>query len=168
MPSTTERSETARRREAQVAYCSGCETEKPWSAFSVCKSRRPFGLASKCKECDRVRKQAVAARKRASLSIEERQLHDRRRNLRKCFGISLEEYGRMLEEQNGQCAICGNDEQDVHPATGKLQYLAVDHDHETGKIRGLLCGRCNKGLGLFYDNVNTLNAAINYLKRNIK
>jgi fructose-1,6-bisphosphatase len=62
------------------------------------------------------------------------------RQLKRNFGITLAEYDQMLEDQHGICAICGG----VNP-DGKR--LAVDHDHETGKVRGLLCTSCNTRLG---------------------
>ena len=71
------------------------------------------------------------------------------------FGISLEEYERKLKEQNSKCAICGNSTNNT---------LNVDHCHMTNKFRGLLCSNCNTGLGLFKDNIETLQKAIEYLK----
>jgi len=64
----------------------------------------------------------------------------------------------MLKSQNGNCAICGIDQ----PSNGRR--LAVDHDHETGKVRALLCGNCNTGMGSFMDNPKLLQKAINYLE----
>lgn len=61
--------------------------------------------------------------------------------LKSCFGISLEEFNLMLKEQNGKCLICGKQQGD--------KYFAVDHNHTTGKIRGLLCSRCNRSLGWY-------------------
>ena len=77
--------------------------------------------------------------------------------LRKHYGITLEDYNRMYKEQNGVCAICGQEE----PLSSSS--LAVDHDHETKKIRGLLCSKCNQGLGCFKDSQEILNKAFNYL-----
>lgn len=74
----------------------------------------------------------------------------------KCeFGITLDDYNVMVERQRGVCAIC------QMPENGKS--LAVDHDHKTGIVRGLLCANCNNGLGRFKDNINVLLAAIHYL-----
>ena len=71
------------------------------------------------------------------------------------YGITLEEYETKLKSQNGVCAICGG--------VDKIN-LAIDHDHTTGVIRGLLCSRCNIALGGFQDNSTLLENAINYLK----
>lgn len=83
-------------------------------------------------------------------------------DLKKDFGISLEEYKRLNEEQDGKCAICG----------GKRMYgnktgLAVDHNHSTGAIRGLLCDPCNLGLGKFNDDLELLTKAISYLQKTL-
>lgn len=79
------------------------------------------------------------------------------------FGITLSDFNDMLSAQDGGCAICGQTQ--TRPGT---KYLAVDHCHTTGKIRGLLCDRCNRGLGFFKDSPELLVAAAEYLKRHIK
>jgi len=86
-------------------------------------------------------------------------------DLKKGFGITLVDYNKMNADQNGVCAICGNKETMVNPRHlhGKPQNLSVDHCHETGKIRGLLCSSCNVGLGYFKDNVALIEKAMNYL-----
>jgi len=66
--------------------------------------------------------------------------------LQRTFGISLEEYNQMLEEQNGVCAICKCEEKTK--VQGNIRCLSIDHNHDTGEIRGLLCNRCNKLLGI--------------------
>lgn len=79
-----------------------------------------------------------------------------RGNLKK-FGLTLEDFNRMSEQQNGLCAICRNPPVDY-------ERLSVDHCHTSGKVRALLCARCNSGLGYFYEDTERLEAAINYLK----
>lgn len=79
------------------------------------------------------------------------------------YGITLAEYNSMLESQNNVCAICGNCETEKTDKN-KNRNLAVDHNHKTGKIRGLLCGKCNKMIGLANDNITILQSAINYLR----
>lgn len=80
--------------------------------------------------------------------------------LRVWYNITPENYTELLLKQNGVCAICGKPETTI--AYGKVQVLSVDHDHKTGKVRGLLCVGCNQGLGrLGEDN---LERAISYLK----
>lgn len=87
----------------------------------------------------------------------------RNKELQKNFGLSLVDYERMREEQNNGCASCGQPEKDTH--YGKLRWLAVDHCHDTGAVRGLLCGNCNKGIGHFKDDPDLLRKAAAYLER---
>jgi hypothetical protein len=77
------------------------------------------------------------------------------RRLGKLYGISLDEYDRMLEKQNGVCAVCSK------PPNGRR--LHVDHDHKTGEIRGLLCSGCNVALGAVNDNTSVLQKLISYI-----
>jgi hypothetical protein len=81
------------------------------------------------------------------------------------YNITREQYNQMLESQNGVCAICGKEETIVDKRINRIILLAVDHDHQTGKVRGLLCSHCNKALGGFKDNTGLLNKAINYLNK---
>lgn len=79
-------------------------------------------------------------------------------HLRHAFDLSVEEYDRMLVAQNGVCAIC------LQPCrTGRS--LAVDHDHATDRVRGLLCSNCNRGIGLLGDDAARVRAAASYLAR---
>lgn len=80
------------------------------------------------------------------------------------YGITVEDYSAMLQEQNGRCAICGKSAMECI-AKGH-RHLHVDHDHETKAVRGLLCGKCNSGIGAFADDPELLEKAIEYLRRN--
>lgn len=80
--------------------------------------------------------------------------------IRNRFGITLDQYNSMLEAQGYTCAICRKSDE----VEGRR--LAIDHCHTTGKIRGLLCGKCNRGLGLFNDKEELLEEAIKYLSNN--
>ena len=80
------------------------------------------------------------------------------------YGITPQEYDQRLAAQEGVCAICGKYE--TAKQNGHIRALAVDHDHKTGKVRGLLCHRCNHGLGCFRDNLYNLIKAIHYLRDN--
>jgi len=87
----------------------------------------------------------------------------RRSNLKarlKRFGLTVEDYQSMLAAQAGGCAICGG-----QCKTGRI--LAIDHDHVTGRVRGLLCGNCNKGIGQFEDTPSLLRLAAAYLERTV-
>jgi len=83
--------------------------------------------------------------------------------LRLNYGITLERFNEMNEAQGGVCAICLQNR-----PTSRIKRLVVDHDHKTGGIRGLLCHRCNCGLGYFADDVNLIRRAIDYLERYIR
>lgn len=93
----------------------------------------------------------------------EQAAYGREWNLRQ-FGIDGVEYDRLHARQDGKCAICRLPETAVHHKTGVARALAVDHNHETGAVRGLLCRDCNTGLGLFDDDEGALEAALVYLR----
>jgi hypothetical protein len=82
--------------------------------------------------------------------------------LRATFDISLEKYNEMHVAQDGKCAICGNPE--TIERNGKVRLLAVDHCHDSQKVRGLLCGNCNPMIGYAKDNIQVLTKAIEYLR----
>lgn len=84
------------------------------------------------------------------------------RALRRTYGISLEEYERKADEQNNLCAICFKPETAKGP-NGKVRRLSVDHSHQTGHNRKLLCAACNAGIGWFQEDVLRLQSAIKYL-----
>lgn len=86
------------------------------------------------------------------------------KDLRRTHNISLKVYKKILDEQNNVCAICKLPESIINTVSGKKLDLAVDHNHKTGKIRGLLCGKCNKALGVFNDDASYLLKVIDYLK----
>lgn len=86
-------------------------------------------------------------------------VNSRKWHLKRFFGMSMEDYNKFLDIQEYRCAIC----QIELTETGK-DHFDIDHCHKTGKIRGLLCGSCNKGLGCFKDDINSLESALNYLK----
>jgi hypothetical protein len=83
-------------------------------------------------------------------------------NLKRLYGITFADYERMLAEQGGGCAICGSKTSKAI-IRGKEVLFHVDHDHETGVVRGLLCAKCNLGLGSFEDEPDLLRAAAEYL-----
>ena len=80
--------------------------------------------------------------------------------LRKTYGITLDEYDEMLEQQGGVCRLCGSDTPSKR--TGRF---FVDHCHDTGKVRGLLCMRCNSAIGFLNDDPELLRKAIEYLEQ---
>jgi len=76
----------------------------------------------------------------------------------KRYNIDIDTFHRMYENQNGQCAICKGEI--------NLETCKIDHDHGSGKVRGILCASCNTGIGLLKDSTKTLMSAVKYLKRN--
>ena len=109
-------------------------------------------------------KETRNARRRISNNPEKR-LTNRAQTLKR-YGLTIEKFDQMLDQQNGVCAICGSP-----PATEGWQtvkQLHVDHDHATGHVRGLLCDTCNRGLGYFHDDLAKLEQAKQYLIRTRK
>lgn len=84
--------------------------------------------------------------------------------LKKMFGITLQEYEALFTKQDGLCAICGGKET-TNSRDGAPRHMPVDHCHKTGRIRGLLCTQCNRGLGMFGDDRARLLAAAEYLAK---
>lgn len=113
--------------------CCRCKIEQPTNNFHKSRARSD-GLHVECKPC---------RSKMARVS-----------HLRDRYGITVEDYNDLLIEQDSKCAICSR------TVVGSLD---VDHDHSTGEVRGLLCNRCNTGLGNFKDNPESLINAANYL-----
>lgn len=85
--------------------------------------------------------------------------------MKAAYGITAEEYSSMLKAQNGACAICGQKETTVDPRTKKIYALSIDHDHKTGKVRDLLCRRCNAILGFLQDSRDLIPQFSKYLDK---
>jgi len=113
---------------------------------------------------DRVRRwqlenpEKYKAKQQEYLDSGQKQVWDRQSYLKRKYGITIAKYDEMLEAQGGVCAICGE-------ARPEERTLHVDHDHETGVVRGLLCFRCNNALGDLRDSYELFQAAANYLDR---
>jgi len=91
---------------------------------------------------------------------EKKRLNNRRSMLYRRWKLTLDEYDQILKLQNGVCAICH------HPSTThNNRALSVDHDHKTGKVRGLLCHGCNTGIGNLKDNPDFCRRAVHYLTK---
>jgi hypothetical protein len=90
---------------------------------------------------------------------EVRQIHNKKLKF-KGYNITEEQYLEMFNNQNGCCVICGTPQNELKCA------LHIDHNHETGKIRGLLCMKCNRGIGYFNDNIEKMKNAIDYIIKN--
>lgn len=131
--------------------CYVCKIDKSLEDFSADKTR-PNGRMSRCKKCnnERVNKYAKSPAGRA---------RHRRYQLNRAYGLSIENYNLLISQQRGLCAICKK-----HPKDTQRGTLYVDHNHKTGKVRGLLCGACNSSLGLLKENIETLESMIKYIK----
>lgn len=149
--------------------CSKCKTLKSISEFHKNKSKKD-GYALWCKKCNNVYETARWKIKNLKeVNVKRRKYNKehpelvRAAKLKQMFGITLADYNVMWNNQNGLCAICGKPE--VATRNGVVKFLAVDHCHETGKIRALLCQTCNCILGYANDSVTRLMKLIDYLER---
>lgn len=132
-----------------MKVCSKCKIEKPLNLFYK-EKRSKLGVQSMCKGCFKEWQQSSSGK-----------LAARKAHLAQTYKITLEEYNKLLEEQNYSCAICNTKEEECYKGSGNN--LAVDHCHTTGKVRGLLCTSCNILLGNAKDKIEVLEAAIKYL-----
>jgi len=123
--------------------CSKCKTEKPFQGFSKSKNEA-CGYHSHCKMCNKEYRDANKELFRNS-------------HLKSKYGIDLVEYNQMFAKQDGRCAICGRHQSEFKHS------LAVDHCHETGEVRGLLCSTCNRGIGYLQDDASVVLRAASYL-----
>jgi hypothetical protein len=114
---------------------------------------------NRCESCTEIHKKKYEEERRARLKTEDPHF-DRRRDLKRKYGMTPEEWDEIFLAQKESCKICG-----VGNPGGK-GFWHVDHDHETGKVRGILCNGCNLGLGHFKDSVENLRKAQDYLLGN--
>ena len=161
-----------------IKVCSKCGVEKESSLFNRDRSKAS-GYRSWCKTCDNINskvqynKDPQARRdKRKEYYYENREDEIQKRGefrknnvdmhrghkYRQLYGITLEQFEEMRTLQKCSCAICGK-----HELQNKNKKLFVDHDHDTGKVRELLCHGCNTGIGLLQDDVELLQKALDYL-----
>jgi hypothetical protein len=127
--------------------CKQCSKILPLDLYQRDISKKD-NLRPECKECTKLnRKQRY------------NKTETRKRNLEKNFGPdALKIYNEHFENQKGLCAICGSSE------NGRYSHLSIDHCHSSGRIRGLLCNNCNRGIGLLRDKAELLRKAAEYLE----
>jgi hypothetical protein len=142
-----------------LKHCPGCVIVKPTDEFH----RRKGKFAPHCKECCKTvsaernsRPEAIEARRQDYLSSRSKR---RCQKLQRNYGITLEQYDEKLIQQNRQCSICGLTPEE----NGKA--LAVDHDHDTGKIRDLLCNNCNVVVGFLNERIDLCDKVKDYISR---
>jgi hypothetical protein len=135
-----------------MKQCSSCGTKKSRHQFSKQPGKKL--QSSICRSCKNKKptKEAKAVYQKTLATIRDLRV------ITKKFGLTEEDYFRMEKEQRGVCAIC------KAPCTSGRR-LAVDHNHTTGKVRGLLCLRCNFGIGYFEENLNIIGNAMKYLRK---
>lgn len=125
--------------------CNLCKEEKDVSMFSV-DSRARSGYQTRCKDCQSIIKKEMAD-------------YYRGKHLEYKYGMTHGDYDSLLKEQGHKCAICGIE--DKHAENARL---CVDHNHDTNKVRGLLCKKCNQAIGLLQDNAEFCESAGRYLR----
>lgn len=138
--------------------CSKCKVHKLRDDFQR-EPRRPDGLRCYCKQCGSRESRAYYAKTKNDPRTKERRvLRARRTALKRRFGITQSQYDALLDAQGGRCAICQSD-----TPGGRWPTFHVDHDHITGKVRGILCKKCNVALGMFGDTLAGVQRAVDYL-----
>ena len=126
--------------------CTKCGQSKPLDSYYLVNSKsKGIFRKAQCKDCIK------SAKRAAHKPGDGREFFLKRR-----YGLTQADYDVMFSECGGVCEIC------KQPST----LLEVDHCHSTGKVRGLLCNRCNKALGMFKDDISNFQNAITYLNRN--
>lgn len=135
--------------EEQAKQCRNCDERKPFSEYTTSKLRSD-GRHSVCKKCCQDYHQEWRDENPSKI---------REQTLRNRYGIDQSIFDSMLEQQQHRCAVCGS----MDAQRKDLDKLVIDHCHESGKVRGLLCHNCNAGLGHFKDNPQWLMSAVRYL-----
>jgi hypothetical protein len=138
--------------------CTRCNEVKPVSEFYP-HSTTARGYQYWCKDCyQEVRKERAKVPQDPQVT---------RKHKLGQYGITPADYGAMYEQQDGRCAICGRLKEPWEPAgrAGRQRFLVVDHDHETGRVRALLCWNCNCGIGHFREDRSVILAAAAYVVR---
>jgi hypothetical protein len=141
--------------------CSRCGEVKPIGEFTVNHSYLLGGREARCRSCLNGQRREYRARPETKALVRN---WETRSKLKMRYGISHDEYLRLLGEQGGRCAICGG----LPEGGPKSSRLHVDHDHDTGRVRGLICLKCNSALAQFGDSLEGVMKAVEYLKRSIE
>ncbi len=144
----------ANKENPRVKWCNKCGEWKVFSEFTVCRSKWD-NLCTFCRDCN---KQSCHVAHKANPE----RMFDR--HFKTTYGISVEQVRQMAVEQSDLCGICGKPEH--RKLKGQTKRLAVDHNHQTGEVRGLLCSDCNRALGMFKDDTDILLKAVEYLRAN--
>jgi hypothetical protein len=130
-------------------WCTKCKSWLPFRVFPTARNKKD-GLHYCCKECKNTKARETTTTKQI-----------RAQNMRRLHDVSLKEYDRMFVEQGGVCYVCKQPET-AKSRTGIVRPLAIDHDHETGEIRSLLCHVCNVALGFIEKDPERTRMLIEY------
>ena len=142
--------------------CSKCEKKKLLTLFHFHSNERRRADCMKCVAAYSKKyrsKNAEIIKEKKKLYRKEKPEIERSRHLKKQFGISIQEYNSLFTKQGCKCAIC----RATKVGNTQHKHMHVDHCHKTGKIRGILCSKCNTLLGMARDSIKILKAAIGYL-----
>ena len=161
--------QTAESYQTKKGSCIACtkKANRKWWAENLQKSRQ---YSKKKREHPGYSKHVSNYRKRKRRTDPAYRANEikkiREQKLKKAYGMTLADLEALRVAQGGGCAICGNTitAQSVRRGMRNMRDLSVDHDHATGKVRGLLCYHCNSGLGHFKDNILVMCRAIDYLR----
>lgn len=135
--------------------CTKCKVTNKLEDFII-DCRRKDGKGSHCRKCN-----ASYCRIRHNTNKDVPWAYKLQYN----FNLTISDYNQILFLQDNKCAICLKEEIIIDNRTNKVKRLAVDHNHTTGKVRGLLCGNCNVGLGKFKEDLFNLQSAYKYISR---
>lgn len=137
----------------ELIVCTKCKQPREKKEFRA-RSDRKSGWASWCSGC------LNQWRRNSKIQDPEKWTDSQfAYDLKRNYGITIENFDKMFEDQKGLCACCGASHVDFK------RRLHVDHHHVSNQVRGLLCTRCNPGLGYFEDSIEKLEMAINYLRK---
>lgn len=148
--------------------CVKCYVSLPRSSFCV-SEQRSDGLKGWCRACSSTygqqwnKSNPDKITEYAKTRWSTHKAHDTSKRLQRLYGVSLDDYLELIKEQGNCCAICGS----ADPG-GRIENFHIDHCHDSGQFRGLLCMRCNTALGLFKDSPEVLLQAYEYLSRSVK
>jgi len=163
--------------------CRKCETTKPIADFRISKyttlsGKQSLRVSTHCRECNRINKRGYHWKNRAKFVAKAKawaaanpeiwNARNRRIQLKKRlkkFGLTLQDYDRLVTEQDGKCAVCK--QPPPRHQCRKYDYLpdllSIDHDHQTNRVRGLLCRRCNLALGNISESPETAAGLLEYI-----
>ena len=141
--------------------CAKCKTPKDLNSFNLARKRKD-GRNPYCKECRRTERQSTRyqdyLKKYTRCVLEKNPQYNRQVLVKSKYGLTLDQIEDIFTLQGRKCLICGVT--DI-----PSDKWAVDHDHSTGEVRGILCKKCNSGIGFLGDSIDTILNAYNYLAR---